>query len=54
MEKYYKEQREIVRKFVDEIIDKFNNEKIDLSNKDYLISLLSLELNKIQKLIKKV
>ncbi|WP_155731613.1 hypothetical protein [Streptobacillus moniliformis] len=54
MEKYYKEQREIVRKFVDEIIDKFNNEQIDLSNKDYLISLLSLELNKIQKLIKKV
>ncbi|WP_155731492.1 hypothetical protein [Streptobacillus moniliformis] len=54
MEKYYKEQREIVRKFVDEIIDKFNKEKIDLSNKDYLISLLSLELNKIEKLIKKV
>ncbi|QXW65631.1 hypothetical protein [Streptobacillus moniliformis] len=54
MEKYYKEQREKIRKIVDETIEKFNNEKIDLRNKDYLISLLSLELNKIQKLIKKV
>ncbi|WP_064608696.1 hypothetical protein [Streptobacillus moniliformis] len=51
LEDYYKKNREKIRKIVDETIEKFNNEKIDLRNKKYLISLLETELNQVENVV---